>query len=53
MKSKAIKTMILGTMIMMFGGFLSSQNVPFIGDYDFLILLIGLMVGVFGLLQKE
>jgi len=53
MKSKSVKTMILGIMIMIFGGFLSLQSVPFFGDYDFLILVIGLMVGVGGLLQKD
>jgi len=38
---------------MMFGGFLPLHDIAFVGDYSFLLLLTGLIVGFFGLLQKD
>jgi len=53
MNLKTIKTMILGTMIMLLGGFIMADPSSSLGGLEFLIVLIGLIVGIFGFFQKD
>ena len=53
MNLKPIKTMILGTMIMLLGGFIMLDPSSDLGGLEFLIVLIGLVIGIVGLFQKD
>jgi len=53
MNLKPIKTMILGTMIMLLGGFIMLDPSSDLGGLKFLIVLIGLVIGIVGLFQKD
>jgi len=53
MNLKPIKTMILGTMIMLLGGFIMLDQSSDLGGLEFLIVLIGLVIGIVGLFQKD
>ncbi len=53
MNLKPIKTMILGIMIMLFGGFIMVDQSSNLGGIEFLIVLIGLIIGIVGLFQKD
>ena len=53
MNLKPIKTMILGTMIMLLGGFIMLDQSSDLGGFEFLIVLIGLVIGIVGLFQKD
>jgi len=48
-----LKTMILGTMIMLLGGFIMADPSSSLGGLEFLIVLIGLIIGVFGFFKKD
>jgi len=50
---KPIKTMILGVQIMLLGGFIMLDPSSDLGGIEFLIVLVGLLIGVFGLFQKD
>ena len=53
MNLKPIKTMILGTMIMLLGGFIMVDQSSNLGGAEFFIVLIGLIIGIVGLFQKD
>jgi dipeptide/tripeptide permease len=48
-----LKTMILGTMIMLLGGFIMADPSSSLGGLESLIVLIGLIIGVFGFFKKD
>ena len=45
--------MILGTMVMLLGGFIMLDQSSDLGGLEFLIVLIGLVIGIVGLFQKD
>jgi len=53
MNLKPIKTMILGTMLILLGGFIMLDPSTNLGGLEFLIILIGLIIGIVGLFQKD
>ena len=53
MNLKPIKTMLLGMMLMLFGGFILMDPTSTLRGIEFLLLIIGLLIGVFGLFQKD
>lgn len=53
MNLKPIKTMILGVQIMLLGGFIMLDPSSNLRGIEFLIVLVGLLIGVFGLFQKD
>ena len=48
-----VNHMILGTMIMLLGGFIMVDQSSNLGGTEFFILLIGLIIGIVGLFQKD
>jgi hypothetical protein len=52
-KKMNLKTMILGTMIMLLGGFIMADPSSSLGGLESLIVLIGLIIGVFGFFKKD
>jgi len=53
MNLQPIKTMILGTMIMLLGGFIILDKSSNLGGIEFFIILLGLIIGIIGLFQKD
>jgi hypothetical protein len=53
MNLQPIKTMILGTMIMLLGGFTILDKSSNLGGIEFFIILLGLIIGIIGLFQKD
>jgi len=48
MNLQPIKTMLLGIMILLFGGFIYPAD-----GLQILLLIIGLVIGIFGFFQKD
>jgi len=53
LSNKSIKTMLLGIMIMLFGGFIVLDPASNLRGIEFFIILIGLIIGIFGVIQKD
>jgi|LGVD01.1.fsa_nt_gb hypothetical protein len=53
MNLQPIKTMILGTMIMLLGGIIILDQSSDLGGIELFIVLIGLIIGMIGLFQKD
>ncbi len=53
MSNKSIKTMLLGIMVMLFGGFIVLDPASNLGGIEFFIILTGLIIGIFGMVQKD
>lgn len=48
MNLQPIKTMILGTMIMLLGGFIILDKSSNLGGIELFIILLGLIIGIIG-----
>jgi uncharacterized membrane protein HdeD (DUF308 family) len=53
LSNKSIKTMLLGIMIILFGGFILLDPASSLGGIEFFIIVIGLIIGFFGMIQKD
>lgn len=53
MSIKSIKIMILGVQIMLLGGFIIDDPSTNLKGIEFLIILIGLLIGIIGFLEKN
>lgn len=53
MNLQPIKTMILGTMIMLLGGIIILDQSSNLGGIELFIVLVGLIIGIIGLFQKD
>lgn len=53
MSNKSIKTMLLGIMIMLFGGFTILDPASNLGGIEHFMVFIGLIIGIFGMVLKD
>lgn len=53
MSAKGIKAMILGVQVMILGGFIMIDPSSNLGGFEFLLLIIGLSIGIFGFQLNE
>ncbi len=53
LSNKSIKIMLLGIMVMLFGGFIVLDPASNLGGIEHLIIFIGLTIGIFGMIQKD
>jgi len=53
MNNKSIKTMVLGIIVILFGGFIMLDSSSDLKGIEFFILIIGLIIGIVGFFQKN
>lgn len=53
MSNKSIKIMLLGIMVMLFGGFIVLDPASNLGGIELLIIFIGLTIGIFGMIERD